>query len=55
VEHPAFGLVVRLVQSGVPYHEAYAMSPAKRLAWAVQVGLNDGGKFDWGAMKWAKP
>lgn len=35
---------------GVPYDVAMHMSPARRLAFLVNFGELDGGKFDWHSM-----
>jgi hypothetical protein len=47
--------VARLVKVGVPFDKAWDMKPMMKLAWLVADGENDGGEFDWQAMRWKKP
>jgi hypothetical protein len=47
--------VMRLVKLGVPWSEAWAMSPARRWALIVAAGEMDGGRFDWTKRRWIEP
>jgi hypothetical protein len=44
--------VVALVKLGVPYDAAMEMSPARRMAFLVISGEQDGGSFDWDNLRW---
>ncbi len=46
--------MAKLVKIGVPWEQAWKMNPAMRLAWLVIDGENEGGSFDWKAMRWNK-
>jgi hypothetical protein len=41
-----------LISKGVSEETAFGLSPRKRLAWCIAAGINDGGEWDWSAMKW---
>jgi hypothetical protein len=43
---------LRLVKQGVPWNEAWNMSPARRLACLIAFGEMDGGIFDWQSLCW---
>ena len=47
--------VMRLLGYGVPWDAAWAMSPARRLAFIVAAGEINGGEFDWRAKRWKEP
>lgn len=44
--------VARLLKNGVTMQEAWAMSPARRLAFVVALGEIDGAVFDWEMLRW---
>lgn len=43
---------MRLLALGVPWAEAWAMTSTRRLALIVAAGENEGGSFDWDALRW---
>ena len=47
--------VLRLVKHGVPWRDAWAMSPTRRWAVIVAAGEIDGGSYDWNTLRWREP
>lgn len=41
-----------LIEKGVPWHEVWSMSPARRMAMIVTFGELSGGTWDWDKLKW---
>lgn len=43
-----------MVKSGVPFDVAFSADPGFVLAWCIASGIIDGGRFNWGEMRWER-
>lgn len=43
---------LRLVKNGVPFDVSMSIPDYQVLAWSIIMGQADGGKWDFGSMKW---
>ena len=44
-----------LIKRGVPWEVAINLPPHESLAFCVIFGEQEGGKFNWSALKWEQP
>ena len=47
--------MLRLVKHGVPFHEAFALSPVRRTAYLIVFGEIDGHAWDYVNHRWKDP
>lgn len=43
------------MRHGIPFDVAFSLETGEAVAWAVNLGEQLGGTFDWDTMQWKKP
>ena len=54
VENPEFSNRLYLVKNHIPFDVAFSLEDHEVMAYAIVLGIIDGGKWSWASMSWEK-